>query len=90
MSRMSGAAGGFGGPRVVKPQPNVYTVLVAVAVIVVAAALIWEFLVVMPAVQDPPPAPAPGGKTAQVQTLEPTALASADLPALEPAPTTRL
>ena len=46
MSRLDQPLGGFGGPRVVKPQANVYTVLLAAAVLFVAAALgleLWRF-----------------------------------------------
>jgi hypothetical protein len=34
--------GGFGGPRVVKPQVNVYTVLLVIACLFMGAALAWQ------------------------------------------------
>lgn len=43
MSRLD-QAGGFGGPRIVKPQANVYTVLLLVAILFAAAALGLEYM----------------------------------------------
>lgn len=54
MSRLNTTGGGFGGPRVVKPQANVYTVLLVIATLCVAAALVWEWMYIMPGLKDPP------------------------------------
>ena len=71
MSRMvTPAGGGFGGQRVVKPQANVYTILLLVACLFVVVALVWELGFALPAVKNAPPAPAPPAKrTASVQTV---------------------
>ncbi|MCG3179186.1 MAG: hypothetical protein BIFFINMI_01519 [Phycisphaerae bacterium] len=78
MSRLdTSAGGGFGGgPRVVKPQANVYTVLVIVACLFVAAALAWELLVVRPEVQNPPAVPGAANKpAASMRILDTVAVA---------------
>lgn len=41
MSRLD-SSGGFGGPRLVKPQANVYTVLLLIACLFMAAALAMQ------------------------------------------------
>ncbi len=43
MSRLD-QPGGFGGPRIVRPQANVYTVLLLVACLFVAFALVVELM----------------------------------------------
>ena len=35
--------GGFGGPKVVNPQANVYTVLLLIACLFMGAALAWQY-----------------------------------------------
>lgn len=42
MSRLEPGSA-FGGSRIVKPRANVYTVLLLVACLCVAAALFWEY-----------------------------------------------
>ena len=59
MSQM-GQPGGFGGPRIVKPQANVYTVLLVVACLFMGAALAWQVWNIMK-LREPPAAPAKTG-----------------------------
>lgn len=57
MTRMDQPAGFGGGPRIIKPQANVYTVLLLVAALLLALAAaveIWR----MTQIKNPPPAPA--------------------------------
>ena len=57
--------GGFGGPRVVKPQANVYTVLLVIACLFMGAALTWQVLNLLKlrdvSQESPKAGPAPAG-----------------------------
>ncbi len=82
MSRLD-TSGGFGGPRVVKPQANVYTVLLLVATLCVIAALVWEWVVIIPGLSNPPQS-TPSQKPAARVVVEQPALASqSQLPTIE-------
>jgi hypothetical protein len=74
MSQMN-QPGGFGGPRVVKPQANVYTVLLAIACLFMAAALVWQVLNLMKL--RAPQEKAPGAAAAAAGTSQ--VLPAADL-----------
>ena len=58
MSRLD-QPGPFGGPRVVKPQANVYTVLLLLACLCMAAALAIE-IIRLRAIANPPTTPKVG------------------------------
>ena len=71
MSRLDQPLGGFGGPRIVKPQANIYTVLLLIACLFVAAALGVEILRLLQMRESPPPA-----KTGAVDRPAVTAVAA--------------